>query len=284
MPDTEAGCVCVDGRFYEPARACVSALDAGFLLGDGLFESLLAVDGVPYLLDRHLLRLYGAAAALEFANMPPLEVVSEQVHCTLRKSALADSYLRITVTRGSGGVGLGPPMSAPTVVIAALPAPAEDGDTIDAVLIGRRLPRATAKSTSWQHAVLDRRLVGRRGADEGIYVSGAGRVLESVTGNVFVVKDEQLLTPLVSECLPGITRARILELARDAHIAAREDAIDVSQLFDADAVFLTNAVRGLRQVRAVEGVPIGTHESSGLFELLHDLHDRDRRASVEKVR
>ncbi len=284
MTPAEDGCICVNGRFHGPAHATVSALDAGFLLGDGLFESMRAIDGVPYLLDRHLLRLYGAAAALEFVNMPPLELMSEQVHLTLQKCALADSYVRITVTRGAGGLGLDQPVAPPTVVIAALPAPPRDERTLDAVLLARRHPTPTAKSTSWQHALRDRREVDRRGADEGIYVSNAGRVLESVTSNVFVVKDERLVTPPTTDCLPGITRARVLELARDAGMPAEERAIELEELFEADEVFLTNAVRGVRRVRAVQGVVIGAPDGAGSFERIRDLQEQDRRAAVAELR
>jgi branched-chain amino acid aminotransferase len=275
----EAGCICVNGRLCEPEQAAVSALDAGFLLGDGLFESLRARGGLPYLLERHLQRLFAAAVELEFANMPSPDAVAEQVHRTLRRAALSDAYVRVTVTRGTGGVGLAPPGGAPTVVVAVLPvrplAPVDSG-IVATVLWRQRERRAAAKSTSWQSAVLARRRVEACGADEGIYVSASGRVLEGVSSNVFTVAGGQLLTPPVSECLPGITRARVLELALEHGLPVLQAPLELDALMRADEVFVTNAVQGLRAVEAMSGTAIGRRRPGGVFEALHRLYEVDR--------
>jgi branched-chain amino acid aminotransferase len=287
MSHSGPGCVCVNGLFFEPGEATVSVFDAGFLLGDGLFESLRAMDGVPYLLDRHLARLYSAAAEFEFMRMPRHETVTEQVYRTLQRSSLSDAYVRVTITRGTGGVGLAPPASQPTVVIAVLPAPARMGadDSIDATLLQwPRARRATAKSTSWQQTVLARRRVDHLGADEGLYVSESGHVLEGVASNFFAVEGERLVTPCASECLPGIARARVLELARGAGVLAVESPLEVEALMHADEVFVTNAVQGPRAVRTVDGTPIGRKDSDGVFITLLRLYEEDRRAMVGVAR
>lgn len=283
MSLAQAGCICVNGRLREPARATVSALDAGFLLGDGLFESLRATDGVPYLLERHLRRLYAAAAAVEFSGMPSPETIAEQVLRTLRRAALPDAYVRVTVTRGAGGVGLAPPGGVPTVVVAALPAQplAPAGSGIAAALLReRRGRRAAAKSTSWQPAVVARRHVEGCGADEGLYVSAGGNVLEGVASNVFaVIDDGRLFTPPVRHCLPGITRGRLLELARAHGLEVREVPLPLDALMRAREVFVTNAVQGLRAVATVAGAAIGRRGVGGVggvFENLHHLYALDR--------
>lgn len=284
MSSPPSGCVCVDGRFCAPGEATVSVLDTGFLLGDGVFESLRATGGVPYLLDRHLRRLCSAAVALEFAHMPAMDALAEQVRETLRRSALADAYVRVTVTRGAGGAGLVALPSAPTVVIAALPAPArvpaEEG--IAATLLERRREeRVAAKSTSWQKAVVDRRRVEREGAGEGIYVTASGRVLEGVSSNVFAVVDDRLLTPPRGECLPGVTRARLLELAPGAGVTAQETAIELEELMRAQEVFVTNAVQGLRRVRVLAGTALGEQRAGGVFAALCRRYEEDRAAAAE---
>jgi branched-chain amino acid aminotransferase len=285
MPLTPGGCICVNGRLFEPEQATVSVLDAGFLLGDGLFESLRATAGIPHLLDRHLQRLLSAAAELGFAHMPSLEQMEQEALRTIQRAALPEAYVRVTVTRGTGGVGLAPPMGSPTVVVAVLPtAPltrAKDG--IEATLLwGQRDRRASAKSTSWQPAVLARRRVEDARADEGIYVAASGNVLEGVASNVFAVEGERLLTPCVSECLPGITRGRVLELARDHGVDVLDDApLPVDALMEADEVFVTNAVQGLRAVRTVSGAAIGGRGFGGLFGSLHRLYEQDRVGVLE---
>jgi branched-subunit amino acid aminotransferase/4-amino-4-deoxychorismate lyase len=284
MAHLQPGCICVNGRFFEPGEATVSVLDAGFLLGDGLFESLRARDGVPYLLDRHLARLFSAAAEFEFADMPPIETLAGQVHRTLERSTLADAYVRVTVTRGNGATALAPPSGPPTVVIAALPAPprphADRG--IEATLLQPPSERgAKAKSTSRQQAVMARRRVDRLGAGEGLYVSESGRVLEGVSSNVFLVACDTLLTPPAGDCLPGITRARLLELARDAGLKALETPVEVGSLMSADEVFVTNAVQGPRLVRAIDGASIGIQSPESVLARLLALYEADRRAAVE---
>lgn len=281
MTDARQGCICVNGSFFDPEAATVSVLDTGFLLGDGLFESLRASQGVPYLLDRHLMRLYSAAAEFEFANMPRRETVTEQVYRTLQRSALLDAYVRVTITRGCGAVGLAPPEGPPTIVIAALPAPArpcpEEG--IEATLLTRRRDcRAKAKSTSWQQAVIARRNVDRVGAGEGIYVSEDGYVLEGVSSNIFMIEKNRLVTPHVSECLPGVTRARLLELAQSVGLTTLETSLEVDALMGAEEVFVTNAVQGLRPISSIDGAPVGSLNPDSVFTTLLDLYQEDRGA------
>jgi branched-subunit amino acid aminotransferase/4-amino-4-deoxychorismate lyase len=284
MPSPQAGCISVDGRLFDPREATVSALDAGFLLGDGLFESLRACEGVPYLLDRHLARLLAAARELEFERMPSAEALAQQVHLTLDRAALADAYLRVTVTRGSGATALAAPASAPTVVIAALPAPPRAVGGIEATLLGPPSELgAKAKSTSRQQAVLARRQVEKRGAGEGLYVSGDDHVLEGVSSNLFVVSDGRLLTPPAEHCLPGITRGRVLELARDGGIARVETPLESGEVRDAEEVFVTNAVQGLRRVTTIDGGPVGAADPEGAFARLLELYEADRRAVAGAV-
>jgi branched-chain amino acid aminotransferase len=276
---TDTGWICINGCLLEPESATVSVLDSGFLLGDGLFESLRATDGRPYLLNRHLRRLFAAAAEYEFTDMPPVESVEQQVHETLARAALAEAYVRVTITRGTGAIGLAPPQGPPTVVVAVLPTrpPPQPEETVAVTLLPAHAHRTTpAKSVSWQHVVLARRSVEKAGADEGIYLSENGHVLEAVASNVFVVADEQLLTPRVKECLPGITRARIIELARGRGIPVREVPVEVGVLRAADEVFLTNSVQGLRAVDSIDGITIGNPSPTSTFATLHALYEQDR--------
>lgn len=268
MARSQSGCISVNGRLFAPNQAKVSALDAGFLLGDGLFESLRAGGGCAYLLDRHLARLHDAARGLEFARMPSAEEMTEQVGKTLERAELQDAYLRITVTRGSGSVALSAPNGPPTVVIAALPAPPRlDPNAGIAVALlgppGERAPRA--KSTSRQSAVLAKRRANRSGGEEGIYVSGRGHVLEGTSSNVFATLDGALITPPAEDCLPGITRGRLIELAREEGLDVREAPLTHQHLLGADEAFVTNAVQGLRAVRSIDGHPVGVGAEGGLF-------------------
>lgn len=269
----------MDGRLLDPHEATVSALDAGFMLGDGLFESLRASGGVPYLLDRHLARLYAGADEVGFERMPPCELLTERVGATLARADLDDAYLRITVTRGRSGAPPAPPSGSPTVVIAALPAPARHDPPkgIAVALVGpppQHGPKA--KSTSRQAAVLARRRGERAGAQESVYVSARGRVLEGTASNVFALSGARLLTPPAEDCLPGVTRGRVLELARGDGIEVVEAPLEVEALLKADEAFVTNAVQGLRAIERIDGRPLAA--KGGVFARLADLYELDRAA------
>jgi branched-subunit amino acid aminotransferase/4-amino-4-deoxychorismate lyase len=259
-------------------------LDAGFLVGDGLFESLRARHGVAYLLDRHLARLDAAARDLEFARMPAPEAIAEQVGETLERAELQDVYLRITVTRGSGAVALAPPSGPPTVVIAALPAPPRLDPNVGmaVALLGPLGERGLkAKSTSRQSAVLAKRRAQRAGGDEGIYVSGCGHVLEGTSSNVFAVSEGCLITPPADDCLPGITRGRLIELAQESGLDVQEAPLTLEKLLGADQALMTNAVQGPRAIRTIDGDGVGAkggifaHEG-GVYARLLALYEADR--------
>jgi branched-subunit amino acid aminotransferase/4-amino-4-deoxychorismate lyase len=275
----------VDGRFSEPAAASVSALDAGFLLGDGLFESLRAVDGMPYLLDRHLQRLLHAAVELSFPGVPITALAVETLE-TLRRAGLSEAYLRVTISRGPGGIGLGPDEGRLTRVIAALPLPAQmrAAGGIRAKTIRCESERVAPrfKSTSWQPAVVARRQIEASDTDEGIYISPRGTVLEGLSSNLFAVLGGRLATPAVSDCLPGITRARVIELAREAGAEAEECELSLTDLEAADAVFLTNAVQGIRRVQSIDGESMGGGASE-LLETLELRYGADRHGSRERI-
>jgi len=278
---TSAGCVCVNGRFGPPESATVSALDAGFLLGDGLFESLRAFGGTPYLLDRHLDRLQKSAAALGFPDLPPSPILAAEVQDTLRRSGLEEAYLRVTISRGRGGIGLASGGGSPTRVIAALPLPPRLEPGHGAAVVSIPCPAERhepgLKSTSWQFSVMARRRVEESSADEGLYVSPAGDLLEGISSNLFLVEEGALWTPPSSQCLSGVTRGRIIELASDLGIACREAPLSRDRLLAADEAFVTNAVRGIRPVRSLDGEPLAG--PGKVCAALTRLYEEDLRAS-----
>jgi branched-subunit amino acid aminotransferase/4-amino-4-deoxychorismate lyase len=199
----------------------------------------------------------------------------------LEQSLLVDAYVRITLTRGRAVAPLAAPGGPATAIVAALPAPSRrDAPGIAAALIGPPADQAPrAKSTSRQLSLRAQAGVRLVGAEEGIHVSEDGRVLEGVSSNVFIVRESTLSTPPISQCLPGITRGRLLELARGAGIECDETPIDQACLFDASEVFVTNAVQGPRAIRSIDGTPVkGWRQGGGgrMFAQLLDLYDRDR--------
>lgn len=280
MGPTE-GCVYVNGAFVPPAQATVPAFDHGYLYGDGLFETLRTYGGVPFRLDEHLARLEEGLSVLAIRGAPPARELRARVLETLGRARLPEAYLRITITRGVSSRGLDPAgCDAPTVLIAALPLrsypPAHYAEGIAATVLWARPtqvhPPPTLKSTSYQHTVVARLELSRRGVQEGLFVDEAGHVTEGTVSNVFAVIGGALLTPSRNVCLPGITRAEVLAIAREADLRTGEQPLLASALSGAEEVFITSSLAELLPVVRIDQSVIGTGRPGPVYQRLHGLY------------
>lgn len=261
-----AGCVYVNGAFVAPADAVVSAFDHGYLYGDGLFETLRCYEGAPFRLAEHLQRLAAGLRALAFPPLPALAELETLVRETLRRAAIPDAYLRITVTRGISAAGLDPAhCRTPTIMIAALPGRAypdaayRDGVTV--TLLWQRSrddrPPPSVKTTSFQRGVLARAAIAERGAFEGLYLDEIGNVTEGSVSNVFARYGATLVTPPAVVCLPGITRSEVITIARDEGLTVTEEELSATRLLTADEIFITSSLAELVPVTRVDHHHIG---------------------------
>ena len=252
--------------------AHVSALDRGFTLADGLFETLRVYDGAPFRLDAHLERMARGAAVLGM-SMPDGELRAT-VAAALRGAAAAgwrDAALRLTLTRGTGIVGVAPPPPAerappPTAVVTVQPLPEFPAAVYERGLSARvasgvrneRAMSAGLKTLGYTDAVLALAEARRAGADEAIFLDGEGHVSETTSSNVFAVAGDTLVTPPLScGALPGITRAAVVELARGLEIEVVERALSLDELRGAREAFLTSSLRELAPLVRLNGDAIG---------------------------
>jgi len=254
-PGQPAGAAWFNGTFLPPGEVRVSAFDAGFLQGDGLFETLRTYGGRPRLLGPHLRRLEAGAQALGIALPGGLDGIARQV---VARSGLAECTLRLTVTRGVGDV--------PTVLVTALPLRTwPERVHAEGARAGWLWPRGDSgrpgpgvKSSSYQWAVLGRREAERRGWDEGLFLDAAGvHVTEGSATNVLVVVDGVLWTPPEEVALPGVTRAEVLRLARLRGMAVGEAYLPRVVLERAEEVLLTGSLAEVVPVTLLEGQPVG---------------------------
>jgi branched-chain amino acid aminotransferase len=225
------------------AEATVSATDRGLLLGEGVFDTLLAVDGVPLATTRHLARLRRGAAALDL----PVPYDDGTLATALRAvaaTAPARARLRITVT-------------ASTVLVSAFPTADREGTATVVTSpwpVNERSPLAGVKHTSRGELVLALAHAQAQGADEALLTTTDGRVCEGTGANVFVVLDGRLVTPsLDSGCLPGVTRELVLEL-----VDAEEADVPAAALADVDEAFLTSSTRGVHPIARLDGRALAT--------------------------
>lgn len=281
-----AGCVYVNGTFVAPADAVVSVFDHGYLYGDGLFETLRCYGAAPFRLAEHLHRLAAGLRELAFPALPPLAVLDEIVRETIARAALPDAYVRITVTRGISSAGLDPARCRePTLVVAALPnrayPEAAYRDGVTATLLWPRSsgdrPPPSVKTTSFQRGVLARAVIAERGVFEGLYLDEIGNVTEGSVSNVFARYGTTLVTPPTLVCLPGITRAEVITIARNEGLSVAEEALSDTRLLTADEVFLTSSLAELIPVTRVDHHVIGDgHPGSSQLQLRNEYLARAR--------
>ncbi len=258
--------VWLNGQLLDAAHATLSVADRGFLLGDGLFETMRAYGGRVFRLRAHIARLTDGAQRL---GIPLPDGLAAAVLATLHANDLGEAAIRLTVSRGAAGPGLEPPPeTSPTIVISvrpyrADPALYEDGlraAVASARLDGRRLT-AGLKHTGYLEAILAVRQARAAGADEALFLDGEGHVAEASASNIFAVVGGGLWTPPLScGSLPGITRAAVSELAAGLGLDVREEPLPLPALAGADEAFLTSSLREIVPLVALDGVPIGPAE------------------------
>ncbi|HKJ09649.1 MAG TPA: D-amino acid aminotransferase [Gammaproteobacteria bacterium] len=257
--------VFLNGSFLPLEQACVSVLDRGFLLGDGVYEVIPAYGGRLFRLDHHLLRLAASLAGIRIPEPMATEQWRTMLAELVARNAGADQSVYLQITRGTAAKRDHhfPDPVNPTVFAMSTPiAPPPDGLDEDGVAA------ITLDDIRWQHChikaitllpnVLLRQQAVDAGAVEAILIRD-GLATEGAASNLFVVRDGTLITPPKGPTLlPGITRDLILELA-DAHgIPAREVDIPQDQLHDADEVWLTSSTREILPVTRLDERPVGS--------------------------
>ena len=261
--------VMIDGRIVPPEQALVSVFDRGFLYGDSVFESLRTYGGVPFALDEHLARLERSAARVFIALPVSLAVLRSEILSALSSHDSAESYLRVTLTRGIGrSLGLDPELAEQplrVVLVATLSVPPAELYERGMAAITFRAERpsdapavADAKIGNYLLAVLAMRAARAEGAGEALLEDENGYILEGSTSNLFAVFAGRLLTPPeTAAILPGITRAHTLAIAADMGLAIELRTPQKSELLSADEVFISSSIRELVPVVSIDGQRVG---------------------------
>jgi branched-chain amino acid aminotransferase/4-amino-4-deoxychorismate lyase len=231
--------------------------DRGFTLGDGLFETVLAEAGRLVRLDAHLDRLAAGCAVLGLPA-PDRTEAERRMRRALADAGLqnARAAVRLTLTAGSGGRGLDrPDAPAPRLVSQAHPSPRAAGPARLAVAAVRRndlSPASRLKSLAYLDNVLARREARAAGADEALMLNTKDEIAGGAAANLFWIERGVLVTPAL-DCgvLAGTRRAQVLAAAGRLGVAVRQVRAPAAALAGAEAVFLTNALIGLRPVSAI---------------------------------
>ncbi|CAN5688547.1 aminodeoxychorismate lyase [soil metagenome] len=252
--------VWTDGAVAPAAEARIGATDRGVLLGDGVYETCKVVDGAPFALTRHLARLRTSAELIGI-DLPWSDSLIRSACAKAVGAALIDpngngavGRLRITVTGGAGPLGPDRGGQVPTLIVAAGPSrvwgPTTDVITVEWA-INERSPSVGAKTTSYLDSLLALAAAHRAGAEEAVLANTSGRLAEGTGSNVFLAIDGRLCTPsLASGCLPGVTRALVLE---SVDVVERDD-LTLDDLRASPEAFLTSSTRDVHPIARIDGL------------------------------
>ena len=249
--------------------------------------------GEVFKLDEHLDRLFSALRVVRIKPPHDRKYFKALIQKLLKMNGLESAYVRLAVTRGKGGFGIGYPRTSPALrrggaglrkddfrPNVVLVAKQFDGypewmyrDGISANIVDVRQNDLSSlcgiKSMNYMNYILARFRAKESGYDEAILMNTKGSITEAATSNIFLVKRGGLVTPsLDSGILPGITRGVILEIARKSRIRAAERKVATRELSNAVEVFLTNSLAEVLPVTRIGRKKVGTGKPGELTKLL----------------
>lgn len=222
--------------------------------GQGAFETLAARHGRPFRARPHFERLRRTAGTLELACPSDAEIVTaiERLLAANQLTGVARSRVRITLTSPAAG---GPSWFIQADV--APPRPEQARVVTIPFVRNERGALAGLKTINYGENVVAMRLAREAGADEALFGNTRDELCEGTWSNIFLYRDGVFLTPpLSSGCLPGVTRALVLDLGRALGLAMREATIPLADLPDAEAAFLTSSLRDIQTISAIDGRPL----------------------------
>jgi branched-chain amino acid aminotransferase len=259
----------VNGQLKARGEAVVSVFDAGFVLGDGVWEGFRVHRGHPVFLDAHLDRLQEGAKAIALDIGRSRDELRTAIYDTLAANGMTDGvHVRLMVTRGIKAtpyqdprVTVGP---ATLVIIPEYKTPTravvEAGIRLFTVHVRRPYPDVLDPKLNAHSKLNDITACIQAytaGADEALMLDPHGFVATCNSTHFFVVRRGELWTSSGAFCLGGITRATVLRVARDAGIPAYEKDFSLTDVYGADEAFVTGSFAGIVPVREVDGRPIG---------------------------
>jgi branched-chain amino acid aminotransferase len=244
----------LDGALYPDSRAPFDLSDRGLLLGDGVFDTALVLNGRVFRAEAHLRRLIDALALLGI----------EADKATIRQAVAAlvphagRHALRVTVTRGPGLRGLAPAGPQRPTVMASLARLAQDffwprlSMDVASARRNETSPLSRIKALSYLDAILAMREAADKGHNEVLFLNVAGHVACAAAGNLFALYGDELATPPLGDgVLPGIIRGFLLEECGKLGLAGRERSLGLEEFSSADAAFMTNSLRLIAPVERV---------------------------------
>lgn len=269
----------INGRVTEESKAVVSVMDHGFLYGDGLFTTIRVEERRPLWFENHWLRLSQQAQQIHLQLPFTEEELRLWIERAVQVNGLESAYVRVTVSRGVGPLGLDfSQCQSPNCIVYSKPLPAfiserqEQG--IKAGLLKSRHPGgqwagAGLKSMNFINQVLAASELNNNGWQEGIYLDNNSHITEGTVSNIFWSTGDMVFTPsLETGILNGIMRQKVVELIRSAGLILQEGFFKQEVLESADEIFITNCISEIVPVIEFNGQRVGSGQKGQLVQWL----------------
>jgi branched-chain amino acid aminotransferase len=268
----------INGKYRRVSAASIPVNDAGFLYGDGLYETFKSHNGYIFSIGMHIGRLFGSMQALGYNPDFSAEDIMRLVYGLLRVNRLdkCRAYIKIIVTRNSyeNRFNFSYKIRPSLVIISNKLKPYPEifyekgiavfSSSIKRNASGNELHRH--KLLSYFENIYAKNEAYANQAQEAIFLTRDKVVLEGASSNIFAVKANKVFTtPLSQDILPGITRKTVLELCSEHKISYCEKRLHYFNLLEADEVFITSSIMGIMPVSKIDCHNINEGSAPGII-------------------
>jgi aminodeoxychorismate lyase len=258
-------------------EAVVPVNDRGFMYGDGLFETMRVVNGMPFRMAQHLERMTRGSDFLKIKSPFTPKELEKFAAQLIEQNKMPDAILRVTLTRGPGERGYAfNGKCKPTLVMTLHAAPPlENHIQWSLITSSFRIPAAdpisSFKTTSKILHVMARSEAAEKDADEALLINTNGEVAETASGNLFWVFQDNICTvPTGRGVLPGITRAVVLEICQTLGLQVNKRVIKPEALRNSKGIFVTQSALGIVPVASLDGEPVSLSPLVDQIERAYD--------------
>jgi len=283
-PRNESVLISVNGELLPRPEAKVSVFDAGFLLGDGVWESFRLHNGTIAFADEHMDRLFRGAESISMDIGRTREQILDEVNRVIEANDMHDGvHVRLVVTRGLKPTPYQAPWvisSQPTLVIIPEYKIANEQRAVEGIRLvtvdvrrgEQNVQDPRVNSLSKHNCIAACVNAAAKGGEEGLMLDPAGNVATCNSTHFFIVRDGEVWTSTGEHCLDGITRRKVLDLCLANGIPAYERDFTTNEVSTADEAFVTGTFAGLTPVVEFDGEPMSQGQRGPMCERLQSLY------------
>jgi len=283
-PRNESVLISVNGELLPRPEAKVSVFDAGFLLGDGVWESFRLHNGTIAFADEHMDRLFRGAESISMDIGRSREQILDEVNRVIEANDMHNGvHVRLVVTRGLKPTPYQAPWvisSQPTLVIMPEYKIANEQRAVEGIRLvtvdvrrgEQNVQDPRVNSLSKHNCIAACVDAAAKGGEEGLMLDPAGNVATCNSTHFFIVRDGEVWTSTGEHCLDGITRRKVLDLCLANGIPAYERDFTTNEVSTADEAFVTGTFAGLIPVVEFDGEPMSQGQRGPMCERLQSLY------------